>query len=154
MASSTIPAVKAALVAKIAEAVADEYPDLTVNYGEKHAAKGRRIDVLDTLRGGGNSRAWKSLKASNPVSNVEEVYALPIIIYRPGEQDESMQEIVEYCFAVFALIEAQLRTPADVTLGVAGVWDVELSSGAHEEIVTDQGFGCKLHSGALIKARI
>lgn len=153
---STIPAAKLALVNIITGALRGLSPAVPVHYGMQHQSKGTRVVVGDTNddRGTGG-RKWRALKSVNPVSTVDETYALPVVLHRIGEKDETMQNVVEAAFAMFALIDSTLRTPANVTLGVAGVIAVQVQLPAHEEITaTGPAFGCVIHSAVSVQARI
>lgn len=153
---STIPAAKLALVNLITEALRAEYPTVPVQYGMQHQAKGTRVVVGDTNDDrGSEGRTWRALKSVNPVSKVDESYALPVTLHRVGNDEDTMQDVVESAFAMFALIDSTLRTRENITLGTPGVISVQVQLPAHEEITaTGPAFGCVIHSAVSVYAQV
>lgn len=146
MATSTFPAVKAALVSTIDTATD---ADIQVNYGHPGKHLEDESVVVGDMDDG--DQAWASLGARSR----EEQYSIKVdfLILKAFT---TQQEATERAFDVLADVETALR--ANVTLGVAGKRvEVQMVPRQLVEGVVDDnglGFGAVLRTVARVTARI
>lgn len=144
--TSTVPAVRLALVELIRDAVGN---DVQVEYGEPKAwTRDERIVVGDTS-GLERERSWPQLGATPRTR--EERYALAITVTttRPGKDQ---QQATERAYELFGLIEeAHIEAP---TLGVSGVIVTGLEQPEDFDVAANAGAGSQIESALLVQARI
>jgi hypothetical protein len=149
MATSTIPAAKAALIALLKAAT---YPagQPAIDYGDPGVAKveHEHIWLGGTGQDGQDWAPYGQLKR-------EEEYALELYVHvaNPGT---SQQEATERAYALFGVIESTIRAQARTASSTVatGVWSIGVKPTALTEFVTAEGYAAFVSAEIEIKARI
>jgi len=145
--TSTIPTVKAALVALAKDALAvPGFETVEVEYG-----RGRDIP-RESLLIGGTVQPEEQRWAVICNRGREERYSLELFV-RITNPGDTQQESTERAFDVFGLIELALRE--NPTLEVPGVIQASIAQPELlEGVYDDEGFAAVIESGVAIQARI